>query len=568
MSDITIPSADPHAAHRRPLPEGAPNAVGRYDVLRLLGEGTFGRVYLAHDPQLSRYVALKLPREQLPFDAHEKFLREAKASADIYHPNVCPVYDVGVHDKTPYIVMRCVGSTLDQVLSGEPLDGPTAIGFALQIAKGLEAAHAKGIVHRDLKPGNVLYDATADQLLLTDFGIARWLDGTASTTGGLKGNPAHMAPEQWDPQFGDVSARTDVYSLGVLLFRMLTGVPLFTGGVAELMRAHCDKPPRRPTDVRPDLDPRCDAVCVRALAKEPEKRFGSATEFAAALAALLAPPPSNAGGTKWTVGVPGMWYARGAGAPRGAKWDISTPTPGPVPCETGRVYRLEASPQADDRDLAALSFLKGFPALHRLDLNGCEQLTDSALTAVGNLTTLRTLHLRWCKNLTDAGLAAVAPLAELAALDLRGCKEITDAGAKHLRAFPKLEALDVMFCNKLTDAALSHFASLRALRTLNLSECFRVTDEGLTALAPLTELRVLHLNWCMALTNAGLSALAALPSLAELSVQGCPHLTDAGLEALTKLPNLRWLHVGACDGITQAGRDALQRAMPRLKLER
>ena len=567
MSDQTT-TTDPHAAHRRPLPDGAPAAVARYAVLRLLGEGTFGRVYLAHDPQLSRYVALKLPRDPLAPEAHEKFLRGARASATIDHSNVCPVYDVGVHEKAPYIVMRCVGSTLDQVLSGEPLDAPTAIGFALQIAKGLEAAHAKNIVHRDLKPGNVLYDPTSDQLLLTDFGIARWLDGTASTTGGLKGNPAHMAPEQWDPQFGEVTARTDVYSLGVLLFRMLTGVPLFTGGAAELMRAHCDKPPRRPTDVRPDLDPRCDAVCAQALAKEPDKRFGSATEFAAALGALLAPPPSNAGGTKWTVGVPGMWYARGAGAPLGAKWEISTPTPGPVPCEPNRVYRLEASPQADDRDLAALSFLKGFPALHRLDLNGCEQLTDGALAAVGDLPTLRTLHLRWCKNLTDAGLSALAPLTELTALDLRGCKEIKDAGAKHLTALRKLETLDVMFCNRLTDSALSHFATLRALRTLNLSECFRVSDDGLSALSPLREMRVLHLNWCMALTDAGLAALASLPSLAELSVQGCPHLTDAGLQALASLPNLRWLHVGACDGITQSGRDALQHAMPKLKLER
>ncbi len=328
MND-TISTPDPHAPHRRPLPAGAPVTVSRYDVLRVLGEGTFGRVYLAHDPQIGRYVAVKVPRDPLPPEQHANFLREARATADIHHPNLCPVYDAGTHENTPFIVMRCVGSTLDEVLSGPPLDAPTAIGFALQIARGLEAAHAKGIVHRDLKPGNVLFDATADQLLLTDFGIARWLDGTASTTGGLKGNPAHMAPEQWDPAVGTIGPRTDVYSLGALLFRMLTGVPLFTGTLAQLMRAHLEQPPRRPTDVRPELDPRCDAVCAQALAKEPEKRFASATEFAAALAALLAPPPSNAGGTKWTVGVPGMWYSRGADAPPGAKWE--TPRRGSSP---------------------------------------------------------------------------------------------------------------------------------------------------------------------------------------------------------------------------------------------
>jgi hypothetical protein len=567
MNETIVTPPDQHAAHRRPLPPGAPAAVARYDVLRLLGEGTFGRVFLAHDPQLGRYVAVKLPRD-LSTDAHDKFLREARAAADIYHPNVCPVYDVGVHEKTPYIVMRCVGSTLEEVLAGDLLDAPTAVRFALQIAKGLEAAHAKGIIHRDLKPGNVLYDAATDQLLLTDFGIARWLDGTASTTGGPKGNPAHMAPEQWDETAGPISARTDVYSLGALLFRMLTGVPLFTGTAVQLMQQHLNKPARRPTDVRPDLDPRCDAVCSRALEKEPEKRFASATEFAAALAALLAPPPSNAGGTKWTVGVPGMWYARGADAPAGARWEISTPTPGPVPCEAGRAYRFEASPQADDRDLEGLSFLKGFPALHRLDLNGCEQITDAGLARAAALPTLRTLHLRWCKKLTDAGLAALAPLTELTALDVRGCKELTDAGAKHLRAFPKLVALDATFCNQLTDGALAHIGSLRGLRTLNLSECFQVTDAGLAALSGLRELRVLHLNWCLQLTDAGLAALASLPNLAELSVQGCPQVSDAGLSALASVPNLRWLHVGACDGITASGRDALQAAKPKLKLER
>lgn len=548
---------DPHAAHRRPLPPGTPAAVGRYEVLRPLGAGPFGRVFLAHDPHAGRYVALKVPDGDAPRDALERFLSAARAAADVHHPNVCPVYDVGAADPEPYVARRCAGAALDEFLAADPPDPPAAIGLALQIAKGLEAAHARGVVHGALKPANVLYDAPTGQLLLTDFGPAP----------GPPADPVYAAPEQWDARFGPIGAHTDVYAVGVLLFRLLTGGPPFAGGAADLMRAHCDRPPPRPTELRPGLDPRCDAVCLRALAKDPEKRFGSATECAAALAALLAPPP-GAGGATWAAGVPGMWYARAADAPFGARWELSTPTPGPVPGEPGRVYRLEVSPVATDADLARLADLHGFPALHRLDLNGCEQITDAGAARAAGLGTLQSLHLRWCQRLTDAALAALAPLADLRALDLRGCKQITDAGAGHLRAFRRLEALDVTFCNRLSDAALAHLGALPALRTLNLSECYQVSDAGLSALAGLRDLRVLHLNWCLQLTDAGVVALAALPNLAELSVQGCPQLTDAGLAVLAGAPALRWLHAGGCDGITDSGRAALQAAKPHLKIER
>ncbi len=282
---------DPHAMHRGLLPPGTPRLIGRYEVLSVLGSGTFGRVYLCFDPEVERYVAIKTPI--LPPESQREFLREARIVAKLRHPNICPVYDVGVQNDLPFIVMHYVsGGTLEKMLERGPLTQSKALRIAGQIAKGLEASHAKGVFHRDLKPANVLFDEDANELLLTDFGIARWNESGTATSGGVKGSPAYMAPEQWGPggQFGDISARTDVYSLGVLLFRMLTGGLLFTGNAPEQMFHHCFIAPRRLSEVRPDLDPRLDAICLKALAKQPADRYGSAKDFAGSIAEYLRQP--------------------------------------------------------------------------------------------------------------------------------------------------------------------------------------------------------------------------------------------------------------------------------------
>ncbi|HEY1189075.1 MAG TPA: bifunctional serine/threonine-protein kinase/formylglycine-generating enzyme family protein [Gemmata sp.] len=297
MSDETLPQPpDPHRAHRRPLPPGTPAHIGRYEVLRVLGGGTFGRVYLGFDPEIERYVAIKTPI--LPPDSRRAFLKEARVIADLHHENICPVYDVGTLNDLPFIVMRFIpGGTLDDRITS-PLTVNEALKFVGQIARGLEAAHARGVIHRDLKPANILYDANSDQLLLTDFGIARWLESATATTGGVKGTPMYMAPEQWGPggSFGDVSPRTDVYSLGVILSRLLTGAPPFAGNQYELMFHHCTTAARKPSEARSAISPRLDGVCLKALEKRSADRYESAKAFAAAIAdylrpAAVVPPP-------------------------------------------------------------------------------------------------------------------------------------------------------------------------------------------------------------------------------------------------------------------------------------
>jgi predicted Ser/Thr protein kinase len=266
---------------------------GRYRVERKLGQGGMGSVYLAHDPQLGRDVALKVPEfrgpPSLQTEARQRFVREAHSAAKVRHPHVCPVYDVGEHDGRPFVVMAYVeGSSLADSLKqlGGRFDDPAAaVALVKPVAEALAAVHAAGLVHRDVKPGNILLDA-AGVPHLADFGLARSADGSDQMTepSAVVGTPAFMAPEQFDRTLGPVGPAADVYALGVVLYQMLTGRTPFTGTLTELMfeTVHGELPP--PSRFRPGLDPGLEAVALKALARRPQDRYASATEFARALA--------------------------------------------------------------------------------------------------------------------------------------------------------------------------------------------------------------------------------------------------------------------------------------------
>ncbi len=292
LGDAAAASAD------RTLPRAASDVtlIGPFEIRGQLGGGTFGLVYLAYDATLQREVAIKVPRDGgLSAEAKAVFLKEARATATIHHANVCPVYGADTHDEIPYFVMRFVPSTLEKLL--DRLRGAmrprTAVAVARKLALGLVAAHAQGVVHRDLKPANVLYDEANSEVLIADFGLARIVDtSVAASTGGGKGTPLYMSPEQCSPaQFGAVGPLSDVYSLGVIFYEMLTGKVPFGGNVWEVMRDHCETAPRAPSLVRPALDPALDALCLTAIAKRPADRYPSARAFADALLAYLNAPP-------------------------------------------------------------------------------------------------------------------------------------------------------------------------------------------------------------------------------------------------------------------------------------
>ncbi len=266
--------------------------AGRYELAEVLGSGGMSSVYRAHDTLLERDVALKVLHEHHHEDEEfvERFRREARAVARLSHPNIVTVIDRGEDQGRQFIVFEhVVGDTLKDVLDRGRLDVQDALEITIAVARGLAFAHAHGIVHRDVKPQNVLLNADGEPKV-TDFGIARSLDVEGVTQSGtVLGTSNYIAPEQATGQ--PVSAQTDVYSLGVVLFELLTGEVPFEGEsfVAVAMQ-HVHEAPPSLLDRRADVPMRVALAVDRALEKNPDDRFQSMDELIAELEACLEPP--------------------------------------------------------------------------------------------------------------------------------------------------------------------------------------------------------------------------------------------------------------------------------------
>ena len=279
----------------RPGMPALPIRLGRYRLERQLGQGGMGAVYLAHDTQLGRRVALKIPFLRGPADdaIRTRFLREAQSAAVLAHPNICPVHDLGEIDGVPYMTMAFVeGQPLSKLFdASHPMEVRRSVELVRKVALALEEAHRHGIIHRDLKPGNVMIDGRGEPVVM-DFGLARRADDILALTqeGELMGTPAYMPPEQITGNVQEMGPACDIYSLGVMLYEMVAGRPPFLGDLFSLAaQITCDPAPP-PSRFRPDLDPRVDAVCRVALAKRPADRFADMRAFAEALAPLEAAP--------------------------------------------------------------------------------------------------------------------------------------------------------------------------------------------------------------------------------------------------------------------------------------
>jgi serine/threonine protein kinase len=258
----------------------------RYEVRGRLGEGGMAVVLAARDRRLARDVAIKMLRPHLANDPRvcERFAREAHAAATLRHPHIVEIYDVGVHEETPYIVMQLVpGQTLKQIIASDaPFHPDDVASLIRQIGNALDHAHAKGYIHRDIKPANILIDSSG-RALVADFGIAKGLeDPDLTDAGGGFGTAAYMAPEQVLGQMA--TPATDIYASGVVAFEMLTGQLPFAADttVAMAMRHVHDAPPP-PSLVNPRLMPTLDAIVLQALDKNPTRRWASMHDFAQAL---------------------------------------------------------------------------------------------------------------------------------------------------------------------------------------------------------------------------------------------------------------------------------------------
>jgi eukaryotic-like serine/threonine-protein kinase len=329
--------------------------LGAYQILGKLGKGGMGEVYRARDPRLDRTVAIKVlpPHVAASPEARQRFEREAVSIAKLSHPNILSIFEFGLHGRTAFVVTELLdGETLRARLTGGSLPPRRAVAYALQIARGMAAAHARGIVHRDLKPENVMITRD-DQVKILDFGLAKPVEAgdsdltrgadVATTPGVVLGTFGYMAPEQARGQAAD--HRTDIFAFGAVLYEMLSGERAFQGATtADTMAAVLTKDPPELDATRFSLSPALDRIIRRCLEKTPDLRFQSADDLAFALETLSTTSTSSAAAIDptgaarhrrvawlpWTIATIAVaaaaapWLIRGAGNPADARWDHFT----------------------------------------------------------------------------------------------------------------------------------------------------------------------------------------------------------------------------------------------------
>jgi beta-lactam-binding protein with PASTA domain/tRNA A-37 threonylcarbamoyl transferase component Bud32 len=252
---------------------------GRYRIIRKLGSGGMANVYLAEDEDLGRRVAIKILNDRYANDDLfiERFRREAKSAAALSHPNIVSVYDRGEAEGTYYIAMEVIeGRSLKElIMTRGPLPIAQALAYTHEILEALRFAHRHGIIHRDIKPHNILI---GERLKVTDFGIARAGASQMTEAGSIMGTAQYLSPEQ--ARGAPVTASSDLYSVGIVLYEMLTGKVPFTGDSAiEIAMKHLNDAPKPPSKIRPEIPEELDQVVLRALAKNPEDRYQTAEEF-------------------------------------------------------------------------------------------------------------------------------------------------------------------------------------------------------------------------------------------------------------------------------------------------
>ncbi len=268
--------------------------LGRYEVEKELGKGAMGIVYLGKDPKISRVVAIKTMALAQEFEedeleeVKERFFREAETAGRLNHPYIVTIYDAGEEHDLAYIAMEFLkGHDLARYCKPDNLlDMQTVISIVQRAAEGLDFAHKQNVVHRDIKPANIMYEPESDTIKITDFGIARITDSSKTKTGMVLGTPSYMSPEQLAGK--KVDGRSDLFSLGVMLYQMLSGsLPFKADSMASLMFKITNEDAADVRSLRTEIPPELAAVINRALVKDADQRYQTGAEFAEALKAFM-----------------------------------------------------------------------------------------------------------------------------------------------------------------------------------------------------------------------------------------------------------------------------------------
>lgn len=557
--------------------------AGRYEIVSRIGEGGSGEIHRVRDRNLDKHFALK----RLRFLKSEnrkilRFQREAKAASKLKHSGLIEVFDFGIADNgTPYLVMELIeGVSLDSLIETEGMELDRALRIAELVCDAMQHAHLQKVIHRDLKPSNILIVETEEgdeRIKIVDFGLAAIVeeDGRVETmtpTHGIAGSPMYMSPEQASRQ--NIDARTDVYSLGCVLFELISGRPPFLGETAlELVEQHAHEPPPHLNELVPEasLPPRLCATVRAMLAKDPEERPASMAAVRDSMEicrlelareqeqkSVLAGATTSDRASLHRVVKPGallLFVMAALGS-----WFLMTEKPVPPRTEA------EESQTTSEEELDQKNSKLMFDAADRIAGGG---------TGDGQFT-MATARNWNGDNIDDLTIEqGVSP-----DLNLTGCyisqANITNKSAARMAECKSLKSISMDFCSKIDDRALDSLKRLPSLTILSLRGSEGITDQGMSALTECPKLRKLDLGNNKNITANGIKKLSKLPDLAHIAigdtkikgkdflvVASLPHVTVLGLDFSTVSDeDMRYIkELGFLRSVTLSGTTISDRAL-------
>jgi serine/threonine protein kinase len=540
-----------------------PGAIvaGRYEIISMIGSGGMGIIYKARDPQLDKYYALKMMhRHQLDDRALKRFKQEAKAASQLTHPKLLAVRDFGFSESgNPFMIMDFIdGVSLSDVLRAEgSLRNKEAINIFLQICDGMQYAHAQGVLHRDLKPSNVMltkFNTLVPVAKVVDFGIAKidcglsqQADGVTST-GEILGSPLYMSPEQATGKY--VDQRSDIYSMGCLIYETLTGRPPFKGdSTLETMIQHLQKdPPALCEKAAGRVFPKAlEVVVQKTLAKNPDDRYQSMVELRDALLIVLADQTAkveaiNLRAKRRRIS-PYFFFLLPAFLVAGTQR---------IPHQTTR------SPTG--APAATIASLPWSPKLSNLALKGIRlsttQMNGLCSNHIAKLHSLQTLDLART-NIDDDGMHHLKDL-PLTSLSLAGDSLIGDPSLISICRMSQMRNLQLNNTN-ITSDGIARLCYLRRLQVLNLDHT-HITDQGIHQIvrtfAKTRSLEELDIAGTL-VTDKGIADISRLPSLKTLSISGLG-ITDSSVARLERMVTLKKLLIQNCNKISESAKTRLK----------